>query len=53
MNKYDSFSILHLELFIEQYRKSKTKATFDPRSNIIFWPELKEIIEKCNFKELK
>lgn len=51
MNKYDSFSISHLIAFLSAYHSNKM-VKMEYRSHIIFWSDLKEIIEKCNLKEL-
>lgn len=45
MNKYDSFSICHLQLYLNAM-KEKTK------SDIVYWDDLKAVLKLCNLKEI-
>ena len=54
MNKYDQFSLAHLETFIaNERRQNKIKFRGHGRfADIISWQELKEIIERCKLREI-
>lgn len=49
MNKYDCFHIPHLITYLQGYHESKTKAGL---KSIIFWADLKCVLDKSNLKEL-
>ena len=45
MNKHDCFSIEHLIIYLCAEKKLRDK-------DIIFWTDLKRLIERCNHKNL-
>ena len=45
MNKYDSFSIPHLILYLNAMNKPENKG-------IVYWTELKEALKECEMKRL-
>ncbi len=46
MNKYDSFSLAHLALYISVMREK------EGNKGIVFWCELKEALKECSTKKL-
>lgn len=50
MNKYDSFSIPHLQLYLDALAKKTPERNF---AKIVWWDELKEILELCKLKNLE
>lgn len=47
MNKYDSFSITHLQLYLSNMSERERN------KRIVFWRELKEVLELCKLKNLE
>ena len=44
-NKYDSYSICHIQLYLDSIKKQTG-------SDVVYWVELKEALEVCNMKKL-
>ena len=49
MNKFDSFSILHLMTYLEAKKRTLIPKSTD---DIIFWEDLKQILELSNFNHI-
>ena len=44
MNRFDSFSIAHLQLYLDAMSR---------KQKIVFWDELKKVIEICKISNLR
>ena len=49
MKKYDSFSIPHLMVYLGAMSRNEKSFT---GKKIVYWDELKEVLELCNMKKL-
>lgn len=50
MNKYDSFSIAHLQLYLDALANVTPERNF---AKIVWWDDLKKILENSKLKNLE